>query len=789
MTFRLNQRTSALAISVAALSAASAAPALAQQGENAGEDDNTIIVTAQFREQNLQDTPIAITAMSGEMLEARSQSDVQQIAAQAPNVNLQPGTGSFGPSLAASIRGVGQYDFSPAVEPGVGFYVDDVYYPSLTGAVFDLLDLDRIEILRGPQGTLAGRNSIGGAVKLYSRRPDGSNRGSISAGYGSRDRLDLRGSYDFGITESLSARISGSAKRQDGFIDVLDFGCVNPLGSANNPTVGGIAPVTTGNDCVVARDGDINYQAVRGQLRFQPSNAVDILLAAEYINDDRRPSAAVLVATNPNLSAAQQNRVRGPYTGLSYDNRFICGPYCNYATGMMPADPANGFLSTTREMQTLYEGVGLSLVAEFDLSDNLQLTSISGYRDFDSQFANDPDLSPLSVNQGYNDLNVKFFSQEVRLNGSLMDDRVLWTLGGFYSDQDTFWPYVQDLRSSNPAGLQFASLGEVVNAESFALFAHASWEIVAGLTLNGGIRRTEELKEYQFSRRTLTGGAHPRLGTLDGLIGTYKETRWDYRANLQYAFSPDVMAYVQFSTGYKGGGINPRPFFVEQVQPFASEALKAYEAGLKSDLLNGMVRFNVSAFFNDYTDLQLVLTSCPNFTPGGAPAPCAMTANAGDAEMKGFEIETSISPVDGFTVDGTLSYLDFQYTSLNAAVTSVALANVAPYTNDWKWSLGAQYEIGLPGGSSLTPRFDLAYQSEFFVTGSNSPASRVPSSTLLNGRLTWRSESGNTDVSLQVTNLTDSYYIAGAFENLQSGFAVHQPGRPREWALSVTQRF
>ena len=775
----------ALATFMVAMATSGAAQA---QNAEADEEDNVILVTAQFREQNLQDTPIAITAISGDMLEARSQSDVQQIAAQAPNVNLQPGTGSFGPSLAASIRGVGQYDFSPAVEPGVGFYVDDVYYPSLTGAVFDLLDLDRIEILRGPQGTLAGRNSIGGAVKLYSRRPTGSNTGMISAGYGSRDRLDLRGSFDFGITENLSARVSGSAKRQGGYIDVLDYGCVNPLGSANNPTVGGIAPTRASGDCRVARDGDVNYQAVRGQLRYQPTSGIDLMVSGEYISDQRRPSPAVLIATNQNLTAAQQARVRGSFTGVNYDNRFICGPYCNYATGRMPIDTAQGFgFDTSSELFMNYEGIGLSFNADIDLTDDLKLTSITGYRDFSSQFVNDADLSPLAVNQGYNDLNVKFLSHEMRLTGSLMDDALVWTVGGYYSDQDTFWPYVQDLRVS---GLQFASLGEDVEAVSFATFGHVSWELVDGLTFNGGLRRTHERKDYQFSRRFVDGRTGvPRVGNLDGLVGTYAETRWDYRANLQYEFTPDVMAYVQYSTGYKGGGINPRPFFDTQVRPFAAEALKAYEAGLKADLVDGLLRVNTSAFYNSYSDIQLVLTSCPNFTPNNALAPCAMTANAGDAHVKGFEMETTLTPADGFSIDGTLSYLDFQYTSLNAAVTSVALTNVAPYTNEWKWSLGAQYEAQLPGGSTLTPRLDLSHQSQFFVAASNSAASRVPAYTLLNGRVTWRNADDDLDVSLQVTNITDKYYYQGAFENLQSGFAVAQPALPREWALSITKRF
>jgi len=174
-------------------------PSPAQTGSSLSQNGD-IIVTAQFREQRLQDTPIAITAVNAQMLEARSQTNITEVTNQAPNVQIRPQGASFGPSVSASIRGVGTADFNPAYEPGVGIYVDDVYYPQLTGAIFDLLDLDRVEILRGPQGTLAGRNSEGGAIKMYSKKPTGDGSGYLEATYGSRNRIGLRGSADFALT-------------------------------------------------------------------------------------------------------------------------------------------------------------------------------------------------------------------------------------------------------------------------------------------------------------------------------------------------------------------------------------------------------------------------------------------------------------------------------------------------------------------------------------------------------------------------------------------------------------
>ncbi|MDR2216650.1 MAG: TonB-dependent receptor, partial [Nevskiaceae bacterium] len=216
----------AVALSVLTASALTlAAPAFS--ADDGGLEE--VVVTAQFREQRLQDTPIAITAVTAELLDARNQTSLTQVAAQAPNVVLTETGGAFGPGMAARIRGIGQADYIAALEPGVGIYVDDVYYPSLTGANFDLLDLERVEVLRGPQGTLSGRNAIGGAVKMYSVKPQGDGTGSIRATYGSRSLLDLRGMGDFALVpDSLFVRVSGVSRKQNGYVDIIDYGCAFP---------------------------------------------------------------------------------------------------------------------------------------------------------------------------------------------------------------------------------------------------------------------------------------------------------------------------------------------------------------------------------------------------------------------------------------------------------------------------------------------------------------------------------------------------------------------------------
>jgi len=777
----------------AAADAAAAAQAGANPANSGAPDE--IVVTAQFREQNLQQTPLAITAMSGAMLEARSQTSVASVADQAPSVTLKPQGAAFGPALGANIRGVGQFDFNPALEPGVGVYVDDVYYATLVGSIFDLLDLDRVEILRGPQGTLAGKNSIGGAIKLYSKKPTGSNTGYVSATYGIRDRIDLRASADIKLADTLSARIAGVAKKQDGYIKRFDFGCVNPPGSALNPAVGGIAPQrSAGSDCLVSREGEVNYQAVRGQLRWEPGDRFEVNIIGDYTNDDRTSPGAVLISANNPTP-----QVRGTATAVPYDNRFVCGRYCNYATYVSPAGAwagpvATGFpLTETRgDGRTRFEGWGVSGQIDFSLNDVLKLTSITAYRSYDAAFSNDDDASPLPVGNGLSELHFWSVSQELRLNGSLANEAIEYTLGGFYQDQRSVYPSYQDIRYA-AIPLQFQQ-NDPVNADTKAVFAHVNWHITDQLTATGGLRYTEEHKDYTFSRKNRDGTVNPFLGVVDGQVGVFDGNRVDWRANLQYQVTDDVMAYVQASTGFKGGGINPRPYNIEQVRPFSPEKLTAYEGGIKSELFDRMLRLNLAGYYSDYKGIQLSFLSCPQF---GGPGPCALIANAGNAHIKGFELETTLRPMQGLSIDGAASYTDFQYKYIDPLAGGPSqpggpqFGDVPPYTPKWKWSAGAQYEIPLGDIGSLTPRLDAAYQSTVYSGSSNTEGERLRHYTVANARLTYRNDGGDLEVSGEVTNLFDKYYYLTGFDLTAAGSGItnRQPGRPREWALTVKKKF
>ncbi len=752
-----------------------------------------VVVTAQFREQSVQDTPLSITAVSGELLESRSQTNLAEVTSQAPNVTLKPQGAAFGPAMGASIRGVGQFDFNPALEPGVGIYVDDVYYATLTGSILDLLDLERVEILRGPQGTLAGKNSIGGAVKLYSRKPTGEG-GSISGTYGTRDRVDLRASGDFAIDDNLFMRLTGVSKRQTGYVKRIDYGCAFP--DSGVPILDSVL-----GDCVAGTMGDVDYTALRGHLRWVPADNLEITGSIDFTSDNRTPAGAVLVqatsTVNPNVQPVQG-------TTTLPGSAFVTprGSYYNYASYYNPrgtftrlAAPftSTPMLETRPPINVKFTGWGASVDADWKISDTLSFKAISAYRKYDSFFSNDNDLSPLASSLGYGDLAFHSFSQELRLNGAALGKRIEYTVGAFYMDQRSLYATTQDLRYSATGLTQFQG-NDPVNADTTAAFAHASYHFTDALSANLGLRYTDEHKDYSFIRRTYAGALHPTLGVLEaGNPRNYDGDNFDYRVNLQYSWNDDLMTYLQFATGFKGGGVSPRPFSPAQAVPFNPEKLKSYEVGMKSDLFGRRLRVNASAFFSDYTDLQLTLLSCPQF---GAGLPCAVVANAGNAEMKGAELEIIAKPVNELAIDASFSLLDFKYTYVDPQAggptrpTGPQYGMRPAYVPKIKWSLGAQYTFSMASGATLTPRADVSFQGELFTNAFNATTNRINPYGVGNARLIWRSANEGWEASAEVTNITDKYYFLTRFDQFTlTGLADGQPGRPREYALTIKRKF
>ncbi|MEI9852368.1 MAG: TonB-dependent receptor [Sphingomonas sp.] len=766
-------------MSVSAAAMLLATPSWAQDdGAQAGSAEDAsqhgdIVVTAQFREQRLQDTPLAITAVDAELMEARNQDNVEEIARQAPSVTLNEMGGAYGNSMGASIRGIGQFDFNPAYEPGVGLYIDDVYYPTLTGANFDLLDLERVEILRGPQGTLTGRNSIGGAIKLISKKPDATPSAFVEAGYGTRNRIELRGGINFPLAENLYARISAVHKSQDGYVDQIDYGCAKP----NNPE--GIKPAaTTNRDCVVDRLGEVNYSGLRGALRYEGSN-IDVMVIADYQRSDRTSAAEVpIVATG---DAAN----------------FLCGPFCTYANWQLNAQGQSGGWNTGNRNK--FTGWGVSGHIDWTVAEGVQIQSITAYRQYNNKWGTDDDFTPTLTRAagGYNDLDFWFVSQELRLNARLGDIADL-TLGGFYSDQRSVYFTIQDIRYIVPGlPLQFQG-DDPINADSKAAFATAILHPFENFNVTGGIRYTDEHKDYTFQRRNLNGTTPLTpdpfgLGPLHNLTSSHDGDRFDWRLSLDYRFSPAVLAYATIGTGFKGGGVTARPFIPQHALQgtFGPETVTAYELGLKTDLFDRRVRLNLAGFYNQYKNIQLPLSDCTAY--GGGP--CAVVANAGDGKMWGFEAELSARPVDGLSIDASLTLIGSKYTSIAPAVGGTITAGSPIVSPEVQGSAGIQYDFDLGDSGTLTPRFDLAYRGRTLastVLNAVNPAFEYfPKYALGNARLTWRNAGRDLELALEVTNVFDKYYSPFRFDAVYAfaGTAYAQVGRPREWRVTVKKDF
>ncbi|TIX49048.1 TonB-dependent receptor [Alteraurantiacibacter aquimixticola] len=836
-----------------AIMASMAAPAYAQDD---GDDDgrnNVIVVTAEFREAALQDTPIAITAVNAEMLEARGQTDIAQIAAQAPNVSLRPQPQNGGSGLIAFIRGVGQVDFNYALDPGVGVYVDDVYIPTLSSSLLELIDLDRIEVLRGPQGTLAGKNSIGGAIKLFSAKPRGDDSGSLRVEYGSYDMIQIRGMADFGITDNLAVRISGMSRSRDGYVDMLEY---SALHDGPDETVPANLARGIGNENYETMGGE-NITAGRIALRWEPTDRLEINISGDYTREASEATPTVLIAAgastpsgvsseffdpfsqNPSVSAGSMGEMipwlegtdgqpvlldcrfvpAGPYScdtanleAAGYDPRFVS--YSNFMDAMDP-NPQAPFKPYFALPIKEFEGWGIQGNLTYDISDNLQFVYIGSYRAYESKWGQDQDATPIPVAQLDNQLNHEAWSSEVRLNFDAADGLLQGTVGGFYLDQDGEYTARVDLNYVNPT-IDFIHGPDTTPSTTKALFGTVTLRPTDAFSLTGGLRYTKDKKVYTYFRRNPDGSqpdgfncfvangpySEPNclLAGLFDIPGEFKGDRWDWRIVGDYRFSDQFLAYASVSTGFKGGGVNPRPFVADQALEFQPETLTTYEVGFKSDFLDRRVRLNGAAFINKYEDIILQKLVCPE---SSLPSPCLRPENIGSADVKGLELELGLFPVDGLSIDGSIALLDFEYTSPSvpgntqgcpAAAclegTSIPADGITPYTPELTYSFGIQYDHEIESGT-ISGRFDGSYQSDVFANSENTSWAEVEGRFLGNARLSYTTADEDWRVSLEVENLFNKYYFLSRSDVASNalGVVTGVPAMPRTWSVAVERRF
>ena len=802
-----------------------------------------VVVTAQFRAENVQQTPLAITAISGNAIAERGQTSLTQITQDAPSVSLAPETGAFGPSMSAFIRGIGQADLDPALEPGVGIYIDDVYFGTLTGSLMDLLDLDRVEVLRGPQGTLEGMNSEGGAVKLFSKRPDSTESTTFDLLGGSRNHVELRASTNFPITDSLFVRLTGVGNHQDGYVTRYDFGCANPSFTATDINgVTGTYSVLPGflsqtSNCVLGKLGGTGYAGGRAAVRWLPNDRLEFNLIGDLMNTNQEAPGETLVYAGPGPLTTPPNRSAAavfaptlavpttdghllPYSSAAVPAMLPPSFYAAYTNFCLPAvtnpipapveipglgDNRNNPAFCVNPRQTI-ENWGVSLTTDWKATNTLSLKNIVALRGYSATWVHDNDVSIWPMDLGAESMGHHQFSEELRLNGSvgkLLD----YTVGGFYFREETVYFGHEDLWyaiSAFPGILNFYQ-NDPIDAHDKAGFLHTTWHLTSKLNAIFGTRFTSQDKEYHYVRRNLQGGlggSATLVSPLDGASSTYSATRWDWRAALHYQFTDEAMAYAQYSTGFKGGGVDPRPFYVPQAIQFQPESLTTYEAGLKTTWLDNHLIFNIDGYFSQYRDIQLTLTNCDSIpsiaaataaahASGALPpfltygAPCALPYNAGAGHQKGLEVESQ-GRFGGFQFDLNASWLHFEYVSVNP-VTGVTPSMVTPWTPKWSGGAGVQYTMPVGNAGSVTARLDANTRSGVYTNPVNDPYNRLGGYTIYNTHLSWQSSKANWQAIVQVLNLTGKKYYLNLFDLVTAGQGTNAgvPAPPLELDLEI----
>jgi iron complex outermembrane receptor protein len=767
-----------------------------------------IVVSARFREENLQQTPLAITAFSGENMEERNLTDVTMLDTFSPNTIIQPLGAGWGSTAAAFIRGVGLGDNSLSFEPGVPIYIDDVYHGRPQGAILDLLDLERVEILRGPQGTLFGKNAIGGTIRLVSRKPEGDDTGFAEVTTGTFDRLDVRGSYDIALVpDKLFARFSASSKQRDGYFDILDYECVNGPGSlggggtgilpgATHTTFGvpiplpptapidlqsqlGPQDIRAEEGCVVDQLGGENVATGRAALRWLASDTVEVNVSADLTEMDQQGPSDKYTFLNPahNFNINTSNSVMVPIFNLPYDTRFLTNdPYTGYHR--FGSDPLfNRDVQNVNEM----DHWGIAATIEWQLSDNVQFKSITSYREFENTFGRDSDGTPLPVDHTWDTSIHDQFTQEFQVTGLGLDGRLAWATGLFFydaEDSNQGWNFLY------PFILSTNNHKDVQTIESAAVFVHGTYDINDVLSITAGVRFTDDQKDVNVFRQDFRTGAV----IIPNTPVSVEAQETSPKIGLDWQIRDNLMTYVQWATGFRGGGFGPRPANPLQVAAFDVEEAETLEGGVKVDLRDGRLRLNSAIFFSEVSDQQ---QGTQEFDPSGAI--WFRTVNTGKSEYTGLEVELLSNPVERLQIEASLGYIDYDRVDPGRSGLCRTLPNgdkcTAPRTPEWTAAVGATYDWGLPNGGTLSLRGDAVYQSKMFF-GTDPINGFQDSHTLVDGRLTWLSPDAGWSIALFGTNLTDEVYFNGKLSLVTVlGREQGNVAPPRQWGLALKRSF
>lgn len=780
-------------LSAVALSGAHIVPALAEQAPTAGAADaglEEIVVMARRTAENLQLSPVSITAITEAGLDARNIVKLDQVATAAPNVVFEPTAPLTGSSNNGSIfiRGIGTTEFSLGTEPGVGVYVDDVYLARTSGNVSDILDVEAIEILRGPQGTLFGRNSLGGAIVMRSKRPEAELSGLVKAGFGTDGLWNVSGMVNLPLSDTLRTRLSVTSRQQDGYVrDVTgteDFGRTKSV---------------AGRAAVEWSPAESFVATARLDFTHENNSAAPYVLIDLFDTNPLNPGAPTFVAfQNLGLGCATS---QGNAGGACVDRYFIRGRH-ETVFGYSTDDRfLNDFNDERFQSKDFTEVFGGSLTLEWSPGP-VSIKSVTAYRQVESRNPRNPDHTPYQVLEANSDLEQDQITTELQFSGAAFEDRLQWIAGAFYMREKGF-----QLDSVALWPLTLFSGGDFTN-KNWAVFGQGTIKLTDTVDLTLGVRNTEEDKtfravsdNFRFGRTQAIVSFRPLVLGIPGSTAadpkieippvaifndptplTFSEIT--YHANLAWHVSDDVMTYATVSRGYKAGGFEQRLALpVAKALTFEPEFADAYEIGFKSELFGRTLRLNGAAFQTNYKGIQCAVVI------GIAPT----TINCGDGEIRGAEIEANWVPGDGWMIDLGAGYTDAKWKSGTltplAATVGIRESNAFAMIPEFSATAGVSRDFALGALGTVTPRVDMNFRSKIYKDSANNPMLRQDAFSLWNVGVAWTSVSQRLKVSLQGRNVTDEEYMMTGVSQPDGGFTEAVYARGAEWSASVQWTF
>ncbi len=766
--------------------------ALAQAAPAARPALEEIVVTARRRAEDLQAVPVAVTALTAEALERRQIQTTTELDRVTPSLQFTSYGQLSGNNSAAVvfIRGVGQLDPTPAVDPGVGIYIDDVYMGRAVGGAMDFFDVDNIQVLRGPQGTLFGRNTIGGAVLINTVLPGDEQEATVRARVGGDDLREVFGAVTLPFSDRASVRLAGGARQRDGYVtrvfDGLDL-------------------------------GDDDVVSFNASLRWDVSDSLEMILRADYSREDENGSPFVFKGINTSAPVAAIASVGAGCPGATIPFAPLAPGDPRFGPPFVPETPDPRCANNAWDLgpytnggnapvESTFDVRGASVTLSWDINDRLTLHSISAYRNSDWTGIRDADNTPLTlITTDYTSESTQT-SQEVRLNYG--GERVNGVVGVYYFDEDTddhvtvplafppSPPVIASLLSGGPGSrdLQFVNL----TTESIAVFTEWTYDVSDALSLTAGVRYTEDDKSMQgfiwnvFPATAPDPSPLPTLAIPDGgplfiYPDRFGETfdKVTGSASIRYTFDNGWMVYGSYSSSFKSGGFNQRfnaPPEGFRPLPFAEETVDSIELGFKADITDTF-RLNAAIFSSDYDDIQLI------YRQGVVP----LLFNAGKATIDGAELEFQFVPNDRLILEGGLSYLDDEIkevTEVPGTTATITPDNTLPFTPELQANVGIGYRFPLSNGWSLTPRLDVSYTDEqYFDAGNTEITAQQESVTATN--LSIVLDSGDRwRATLLVENLTDELYpVQGNASLATLGYAEIIYARGRNVQAGVSFRF